>query len=71
MDETALYSAFEKEILLAYSDFTGDKSKRSTLPIIDMLKLMELKLEELISDIKLFNFAISFIICTHLQTIVH
>lgn len=55
MDETALYSAFEKEILLAYSDFTGDKSKRSTLPIIDMLKLMELKLEELISDIKLFK----------------
>lgn len=36
--------------------FTGDKDKRgSQISIIDMLKMMELRLEELIAEIKFYK----------------
>jgi hypothetical protein len=53
-DEKDLYDSFEENIKVAFYEFSRDKEreKNQNTETIDMLKIMELKLEELISEIK-------------------
>jgi hypothetical protein len=55
-EEQRLFIDFEKEIDREFVIFCGEKDKRgSQTSIIDMLKMMELKLEELIAEIKFYK----------------